>query len=101
MQLEGCNRPKDLARCCGLTTGGMTVVLDRLEKAGYIKREPNPDDRRSLLIRGIPAKTRKLEAIYRSKGELLAGVVSRYNEGELELILDFFTRCNRSNSSPE
>src|SRR5579872_2319205 len=63
LELQGALTPGELARCCGLTTGGVTVVLDRLEKAGYIKREPNPDDRRSLLIRPVTAKLRKLQAI--------------------------------------
>jgi DNA-binding MarR family transcriptional regulator len=28
----------------------VTVALDRLQKAGYIRREPNPADRRSLIV---------------------------------------------------
>ena len=55
LELQGALTPGDLARCCGLTTGGVTVVLDRLEKAGYVRREANPRDRRSLLIRPVPA----------------------------------------------
>jgi len=94
LQLEGPLTPGALARSCGLTTGGMTVVLDRLEKAGYIKREPNPNDRRSLLIRHVPARLKKFEAPYRSKGEALGRVLERYSEGELRVILDFFGRTN-------
>ena len=78
-----------------LTTGGVTVLLDRLEKAGYIRREPNPQDRRSTIVRPVPAKFRKLYALYQSKGQGLAQALSAYNEHELEMILDFFTRVNR------
>lgn len=92
LELQDALTPGDLARCCGLTTGGVTVVLDRLEKAGYIRREANPRDRRSLLIRPVPAKMRKLHKIYRSKSESLAEALSPYSERELELILDFVTR---------
>jgi DNA-binding MarR family transcriptional regulator len=99
LELEGSLKPSDLARCCGLTTGGITVLLDRLENAGYITREPNPEDRRSLLIRPVPARLAKLHTIYRSKGETLARVLSAYSPHELELILDFLTRTNRSNES--
>jgi DNA-binding MarR family transcriptional regulator len=92
LDLQGSLTPGDLARCCGLTTGGVTVVLDRLEKAGYIRREANPRDRRSLLIRPVPARMRRLHAIYRSKSQSLADALAPYSERELELILDFVTR---------
>ena len=92
LELQGALTPGELARCCGLTTGGVTVVLDRLEKAGYIRREANPRDRRSLLIRPVPAKMRKLHKIYRSKSQSLAEALAPYTDRELELILDFVTR---------
>jgi DNA-binding MarR family transcriptional regulator len=92
LELQGALTPGDLARCCGLTTGGVTVVLDRLEKAGYVRREANPRDRRSLLIRPVPAKMRTLHKIYRSKSQSLAEALSPYTDRELELILDFVTR---------
>src|ERR1700691_4076804 len=61
LELQDASTPGDLARCCGLTTGGVTVVLDRLEKAGYIRRAANPRDRRSVLIRPAPARLRELQ----------------------------------------
>jgi DNA-binding MarR family transcriptional regulator len=87
-------RPSELGRCCGLSSGGVTVVLDRLEKAGYIRREDNPEDRRSVIVRPVLGPIRKLEAIYRSKGEGLARVMAHYQAGELKLILEFFRRAN-------
>src|SRR5260370_40116809 len=42
LQLHRPAQPRDLARWAFVTTGGMTVVLDRIEKAGYVKRAPNP-----------------------------------------------------------
>ncbi len=84
-----------------LTTGGVTVLLDRLEKAGYIRREPNPQDRRSTIVRPVPAKFRKLYALYQSKGQGLAQAFSAYNEHELELILDFFNRVNSKSAGAE
>jgi MarR family transcriptional regulator, organic hydroperoxide resistance regulator len=92
LELQDALTPGDLARCCGLTTGGVTVVLDRLEKAGYIRREANPRDRRSLLIRPVPAKLRRLHKIYQSKSQSLAKALGPYTDRELELILDFVTR---------
>jgi DNA-binding MarR family transcriptional regulator len=42
--------PKELADYIGLTTGATTTLLDRLEKRNFIKRKPNPKDRRGVLI---------------------------------------------------
>ncbi len=43
-------RAKDLAAALMLTSSGTTKRLDRLESAGLIAREPDPDDRRGVLI---------------------------------------------------
>ena len=101
LELQGSATPGELARWGYLTTGGVTVVLDRMEKAGYIRREPNPQDRRSSIVRPVPAKFRKLHALYRSKGQALIEVLSAYKEDELKLILDFFSRANSSRGETE
>ncbi len=41
---------KDLAALMGVTTGTLTVTVDKLESKGLVCREPNPDDRRSWMI---------------------------------------------------
>jgi DNA-binding MarR family transcriptional regulator len=67
-----------------------------LQKAGYIRRDANPDDRRSVIVRPLPGDLRKLEAIYRSKADGPARVMARYRARELQLILDFFRTANGS-----
>src|SRR5437867_11547322 len=42
--------PTELARRVGFTTGGITTVIDRLERAGYVRRVADPGDRRRLLV---------------------------------------------------
>ncbi|RAN69556.1 hypothetical protein B5P43_35355 [Bacillus sp. SRB_336] len=51
----GSMAPKVLSALMGVTSGTMTAMLDRVEKAGFLRREPNPDDRRALLLRLTPA----------------------------------------------
>jgi len=101
LELQGSATPGELSRWAFLSTGGVTVVLDRMEKAGYIRRDPNPHDRRSSIIRPVTAKMRTLHALYRSKGEALARAVSTYDEDELRLVLDFFRRANSSPKEEE
>ncbi|QJB54986.1 MarR family transcriptional regulator [Pseudodesulfovibrio sp. zrk46] len=43
-------RMKELAERMGVTTGTLTVLADRLEKAGMIRRKPHDKDRRSILV---------------------------------------------------
>ena len=42
--------PKDIIAYLGMTSGSGTALIDRLEKAGYIARIPNPQDRRGVLV---------------------------------------------------
>src|ERR1700758_3070429 len=61
LQLYGPSTPSRLAAETRLSSGGVTVALDRLEKGGYIRRQPNPGDRRSLIIHINPSRLLKLK----------------------------------------
>src|SRR5215831_8081633 len=39
-----------LAELVGLTSGAFTIAVDRLERAGYVRRRADPSDRRRVLI---------------------------------------------------
>ena len=54
-----------LARESGLSTGAVTTVLDRLERAGYARRTSDPDDRRRVLVEMTPAAREANEELYR------------------------------------
>lgn len=43
-------RMKELAQRMGVTTGTLTVMVDRLEEAGLVCRRPNEKDRRSIIV---------------------------------------------------
>ena len=94
--LEERAKPGELARLTGLTTGGVTVSLDRLERAGYVKRERNPRDRRSVIVRMVPEQQKKIHALYKMINEAMARIFEPYDEKELATVLDFFVRTNRA-----
>ncbi len=48
------SKPSNMARSSLITTGAMTSRLDRLERAGLIRRAPDPVDRRGVLVRLTP-----------------------------------------------
>ena len=89
-------KPGDVARLTDLTTGGVTQALDRLEKAGYVRRDRNPEDRRSVLLRMVPEGRRRVLEQHQSASQIMGRIVSAYGEKELALILDFFARTNRA-----
>jgi DNA-binding MarR family transcriptional regulator len=58
-RLPGC-RVYDIARELGITTGGTSKLVDRIEASGYCRRLPNPADRRSSLLELTPRGRRML-----------------------------------------
>src|SRR2546423_11021428 len=55
-------RVGDLARALRVTVGGTSKLVDRIERAGLIAREPDPDDRRASRVVLTKAGKRKLTA---------------------------------------
>jgi DNA-binding MarR family transcriptional regulator len=94
LDLMGPSTPGELARATGLTTGGVTVMLDRLEKAGYVKREPNPRDRRSVLVRLRPAKLKKVNAFYGDVSDRMARLLDDAPESELRSVVNLLSKMN-------
>ncbi len=60
ISLAGTMSPKQLAASLDLTTGTVTALLDRLERAELVTRAPHPTDRRMLQIQLTPEGTRRL-----------------------------------------
>jgi DNA-binding MarR family transcriptional regulator len=58
-KIPGC-RVYDIANELGITTGGTSKLVDRIEANGYCRRLPNPDDRRSSLLELTEAGRRLL-----------------------------------------
>ena len=101
LQLYGPSTPTRLAAATGLSSGGVTVALDRLEKGGYIRREPNPDDRRSLIIHIVPTRLLKLKGIYENVEAETRRCLSTLPKGDLAAVIRFFealsaVRTNRT-----
>jgi|tagenome__1003787_1003787.scaffolds.fasta_scaffold20927167_2 DNA-binding MarR family transcriptional regulator len=90
LQVYGPSTPGRLAAATGLSSGGVTVALDRLEKSGYIRRQPNPADRRSLLVALIPSAVVKLARLYEGVAAQMHHLLETMPEGDLEVVIRFF-----------
>lgn len=82
--------PTALARQRMMSTGGMTLALDRLERAGLVARRPNPADRRGVLVRLTAAGRRKADAAMERhveiERELVGGLTVRERRDLVELL---------------
>ena len=83
-----------VAELTGLTTGAVTGIIDRLEKAGYVRRANDPKDRRRTIVEPIRNKKweRKIEAIFIPFHERMHKLLSSYSDGELAFLLDVLTK---------
>jgi DNA-binding MarR family transcriptional regulator len=95
--------PTSLARQLGFTTGGITSVIDRLEKAGYVRRLPDPRDRRRLLLERTQATAERDQEVFGPMEEAIAKRLARFTDRELEVIRTFLveTRAIIARSSAE
>ncbi len=85
-----------LAELTGLTTGAITGVIDRLERAGYVRREQDPSDRRRVIVQPVPGVAEeKITPLFESITKATNRLISRYTDQELSLITEFATRMNQ------
>lgn len=89
---EGPVTPGRLAELTGLTTGAITGVLDRLESGGFVAREPDPADRRRIIVRLLPGRVPELVGLFASIGARLRELCSHYTTEELSTVLEFMEK---------
>lgn len=84
--------PTALAHHLGLTTGGTTTVLDRLERAGYIRRLPDPVDRRRLVVEKTDATADRDREVFGGLVALTLELLATYSGAELATLERFLDR---------
>jgi DNA-binding MarR family transcriptional regulator len=101
LQLRGPMTPGQLADAMFLTTGGaITTVIDRLEKAGMVRRRRDDHDRRRVLVEATEDRpVTELGERFRPVAETYGKLLDGYSDEQLALILDYLTRTNAN--SPE
>src|SRR5262245_15892959 len=85
-----------LAEHTGLTTGAITGVIDRLEKAGFVRRAEDPGDRRRVIIEPcFKTMDRVIGPLFTSMGRASAELCASYTTEQLAVIRDFTVRAHR------
>ena len=85
-----------LADLTGLTTGAITGMLNRLEQAGLVRRERDPNDGRRVIVRLERGKDEmhKIGPIFDSLGKAWDELASDYDDEQIAFLLEFLKRSN-------
>jgi len=86
---EGRMTAGKLATESGLTTGAVTVVLDRLERAGYVRRVRDPADRRKVYVEKTPEMRDIGARIFSHFEKLTPAIVEEFSPKQIEGIVAF------------
>ncbi len=88
----------ELAVEAGLTTGAVTGVVDRLERVGFARRIPDPDDRRRVKVEVTPKFYGRAEKIWGPvAADWGASLSGKFSAEELERITEFLRATNEVN----
>jgi DNA-binding MarR family transcriptional regulator len=81
-----------LAQVTGLTTGAITGMVDRLGKAGFVRRVADPNDRRKVKVEAVVEKYEAVAGVFASLGQAMNALLESYDDKELAIIQDFMAK---------
>jgi DNA-binding MarR family transcriptional regulator len=90
--IDGPRTAGALADATGLTSGAITGVIDRLERAGFATREADPADRRRVLVRATDAVAERAGAFFAPMERATTSSLAVYTDDELAFLLEFLIR---------
>src|SRR5258708_35362838 len=96
LDMTGPSTAGQLAYLTGLTTGAITGMLNRLEEAGLVRRERDPNDGRRVIVQLAKGKDERHEIgpIFDSLGKAWDEMASHYDDEQIAFLLDFLKRSN-------
>ncbi|HEY0777768.1 MAG TPA: MarR family transcriptional regulator [Gemmatirosa sp.] len=83
---------RDLAAITGLTSGAITGVVARLERAGYVRRDVDPADQRKQILTAVRERARELHAVLGPIRDDAAALLDGFDTHQLDAIAAFLTR---------
>lgn len=85
-------RLSELAAKLGIVPRSATSVVDDLEEAGLVARQPDPHDRRATLVSLTPAGSQILTTLRHKRREAMAAQLTRLTPEEQSTLVDLLTR---------
>ncbi|MBO0409623.1 MarR family transcriptional regulator [Enterococcus hulanensis] len=84
----------ELAKRTDLSTGSVTALIDRLEKANFVKRELDTKDRRKVNIVPIYGERKDVQTLYEPLNESMLALIQSYDETARAQIIDFLSKAS-------
>jgi DNA-binding MarR family transcriptional regulator len=89
---RGAMTGSDLAAITDLTSGAITGVVARLERAGYLRREPDPHDRRQQILHPALERMRDIQHVFDPIRRDVAALLENFDSHQLAAIAEFLAR---------
>ena len=89
---RGATTGSELAAMTGLTTGAITGVVARLERAGYLSREPDPNDGRKQTLHPARERMGDLQAALAPIRKDMTALLADFDTHQLTAIAEFLAR---------
>jgi len=91
LRRKGSATAGELADRIGLTSGAVTAMIDRLERAGMVRRERDPADRRRVVV--APVDDQAADPLVESAQEHILRLFGRFDDRELAAVRDFMAEA--------
>ncbi|MFC7583767.1 MarR family winged helix-turn-helix transcriptional regulator [Nonomuraea antimicrobica] len=93
---EGPSTAGALSVRLGRTTGAITQMIDRLQKAGFVRRRPHPEDRRSVLVEAVPDALGKVAALYTGLDARARELMGEFSAEQLAAVHAFLVASHQN-----
>ncbi|MGW3346847.1 MarR family winged helix-turn-helix transcriptional regulator [Nonomuraea rubra] len=92
---EGPSTAGALSARLGRTTGAITQMIDRLQRAGFVRRRPNPEDRRSVVVEAVPDALTRIAALYAGLDTRSRRLMGEFTQEQLAAVHAFLVASHR------
>ena len=92
---EGPRTPAELADAAGVTRATMTGLIDTLERDGFVKRKPDPNDRRMMSVLLTAKGERFLRDFLPGHFKSISKLMSPLTEAERKTLVRLLTKVQR------
>ncbi len=87
--LEGSMTAGQIAQRLSLTTGAVTSVIDRLERQDFVRRSPDANDRRKVIVNVNHQRLETINNVYLAMGEAFDRLYATYTVEQLEFLAQY------------
>lgn len=86
---EDVRTPRGISEITGMPTSTVTKLIDRLEAGGYVRRMPDPSDRRSTHLELVAEALAPLQLLYGRADEDFDAVSREFTSAELDTVIRY------------